>query len=346
MFMKKNYLFAVTALLFFQAFNISTTNAQSEGIDEILTNQSIPGISLAAIKGGKIDFVLSSGLKNDTDVVNEETVFSAASLSKPIFAYLVMQLVDEGILDLTTPLADYYDYPDLMDEKAYEKVTAAMVLSHTSGLPNWRKKKLKFIHEPGEQYSYSGEGYVWLQRVIEHLKGKSLEDLAQSYVFQPLNMNRSSYIYLDSFEENHAISYKKNGEARAKAKLQNPNAAASLQTTAGDYSKFLTALLNGERISAELQKLMFTPVKTTQLKEADPKVYWGMGVGIQITEAGSQIFQWGDNYTFRGYFTANIQSKNAVVYLTNSANGLIPVREIVGTFMEDAQPAADWLNYK
>jgi hypothetical protein len=90
---------------------------------------------------------------------------------------------------------------------------------------------------------------------------------------------------------------------------------------------------------------MFTPVKPTQPKEEKPMIYWGLGVGLQMTEGGPQIFQWGDNWTFRGYFTANITTKNAVVYLTNSENGLKPLGEIVGTYLDDPQPAANWLNY-
>ncbi|MHA7130184.1 serine hydrolase domain-containing protein [Algoriphagus namhaensis] len=318
---------------------------QAAEVNRIIQTQQIPAISLAYIESGAVKMELASGKKSETETVGDQTVFDAASLSKPVFAYLVMKLVDEGTLDLDTPLAQYYDYTDLKGQKNYPKVTARMILSHTSGLPNWRKNKLKFIHAPDEKYSYSGEGYVWLQRVIENLKEKSLEHLAQAYVFEPLGMNRSSYIFSEKLSNDFSISYKKDGESRPKTGPGQANAAASLQTTASDYAKFLVALLAGNGISEELQNQMFTPVKPVQAKEENPQIFWGLGVGIQQTPSGMQIFQWGDNWTFRGYFTANIEDQNALVYFTNSENGLIPVRELVGTFLSDPQPAADWLDY-
>ncbi|MDN3205587.1 serine hydrolase domain-containing protein [Algoriphagus sediminis] len=340
-------IFAGICLFFSVIFCLQSQGLkQAVELAEIMEQNEIPGISLTYIESGEIKLETGQGKKNDTETVDQETVFSAASLSKPIFAYIVMQLVEEGTLELDRPLHEYYEYPDVANEKRHLGVTAKMILSHTSGLPNWRKKKLKFLFEPGEKYSYSGEGYVWLQRVVEHLKGKRLDEIAQEYVFGPLDMKRSGYVFRPDFEDNYSISYKKNGESREKNRIDQENAAASLQTTGGDYAKFLKALLSGDAISDETRELMFTPVKTTQPKEDDPKIFWGLGVGIQITENGPQIFQWGDNWTFRGFFTANISTKDAVVYLTNSENGLIPLREIVGTFMDDPQPAADWLNYK
>lgn len=343
--MKVIFLTYLLCLIFF--IGKSQDNSLPNKLEMIMESNTIPGLSLTHIENGEISDSFALGVKSlDTPkAISEKTVFSAASLSKPIFAYLIMQLVDEGLLELNTPLTSYYDYKDVSSDKRHSEVTASMVLSHTSGLPNWRRKKLKFIADPGEKYSYSGEGYVWLQRVVEHLKGQTLEELAQEYVFKPLEMNRSSYIFLEEFEDDFTLSHKSKGEVRGKNKIQNPNAAASLQTTSEDYAKFLLALYAGERISGENQKLLFTPVKTTQPKEDDPKVYWGMGVGLQMTEDGPQIFQWGDNYTFKGFFTLNVSTGNGLVYLSNSENGLSPLLEITSLFLDDPQPAADWLNY-
>ncbi len=344
--MKKLAFIGVILGLIFNQNGFTQGMKEVAALSKIMEDNGIPGMSLAYVNDGKIQLESGIGEKNDSETTDQETVFSAASLSKPIFAYIVMQLVDEGTIDLDRPLHEYYEYPDVATEKRHLGVTAKMILSHTSGLPNWRKKKLKFLYEPGERYSYSGEGYVWLQKVVEHLKQKPLDEIAQEYVFDPLEMERSGYVFRSDFEDNYSISYKKNGDSREKYKIDKENAAASLQTTGGDYAKFLIALMSGDAISDETRKLMFTPMKTTQPKEDDPKIFWGLGVGIQMTEGGPQIFQWGDNWTFRGYFTANIQSQEAIVYLTNGENGLIPVREIVGEFMNDPQLAADWLNYK
>jgi CubicO group peptidase (beta-lactamase class C family) len=336
-------------ILLIQAFEIKAqVRDRTENLTEIMLKNSIPGLSLTFIENGEISESLALGVKS-LDPENDlgtQTILSAASLSKPVFAYLVMLLIEEKVLDLNIPLANYYDYPDVKSDNRHLIVTPKMILSHTSGLPNWRKKKLKFIHNPGEKYSYSGEGYVWLQRVIEHLTSKSLEELAQSYIFQPLKMNRSSYIFLKEFEDDYSISFKSNGNANQKNKIKNPNAAASLQTTSEDYAKFLTVLIKGEKLSSEYLEQMFTPIAPVQKdQKTEFPIYWGLGVGIQETPNGNQIFQWGDNYTFKGFFTLNIKNGNGIVYFTNSENGLAPLKEIIALFMEDPQPSADWLNY-
>ncbi len=335
-------------LIFLNCYSaISQSQTIFESISRIMREQEISGISYSYLDSGQVkeSFALGIGSKDDKSI-DRETVFSAASLSKPVFAYLVMQLVDEGLIDLDSSLSSYYNYPDIQNEPDHQLVTARMVLSHTSGLPNWRTKDLIFKYKPGERFSYSGEGYVWLQRVIEHLKEKPLEDLAQEYVFKPLGMTRSSYVFLEKFEDNHSLSFKKNGEEQAKNKIQSGNAAASLQTTSYDFGLFLEALLSGKRIGAQMKDLMFSPQIPVEPKEGQiQELFWGLGVGIQLTSAGKQIFQWGDNYTFRGYFTANVDSGKAIVYLSNSEKGLSKVRELVALVMPDPQPACDWMDY-
>ncbi|MBN7813170.1 beta-lactamase family protein [Algoriphagus sp. H41] len=338
-------------LLFLNLALSSTTfpqeNPITAGIAKLMEEKQVPGISYTYLEQGQVKDSFALGVTNqDGSAVDQHTVFSAASLSKPVFAYLVMQLVDEGLIELDSSLSSYYTYPDIQDEPEYRLVTARMVLSHSSGLPNWRNGKLKFKYRPGERFSYSGEGYVWLQRVVEHLKGKPLEDLAQQYVFQPLGMTRSSYVFLPAFEENHSLSFKKDGKQQPKNKIQSANAAASLQTTSRDFGIFLEALLSAKHISPELHRLMFAPQVPVDPKQGqDQELFWGLGVGIQVTSAGKQIFQWGDNYTFRGYFTADVENRNAVVYLSNSENGLKPVRELVDLVLADPQPACDWMDY-
>jgi CubicO group peptidase (beta-lactamase class C family) len=341
-------LFLAVSLFILGAFSAFSQNTSvSDGIATIMKELEIPGISYTYLESGKVknSFALGRGSKKGIPI-DRETVFSAASLSKPVFAYLVMQLVDEGVISLDVPLCDYYTYPDIQDEPDHRLVTAQMILSHTSGLPNWRTKKLSFKYKPGERFSYSGEGYVWLQRVIEHLKGKSLEELSQEYVFKPLEMTRSSYVFLADFEQNYTLSFKANGDQQAKNKIQTGNAAASLQTSSYDFGLFLEALLSGKRISPELHRRMLTPVVPVEPKEGQKQeLYWGLGVGIQQTPDGKQIFQWGDNYTFRGYFTANVEDGTGVVYLSNSEKGLSKVRELVALVMADPQPACDWMDY-
>src|SRR5262249_6009005 len=136
-----------------------------------------------------------------------DSVMTAASLTKPVFAVLVLQLVEQGVLDLDTPvirylpkpLPEYERYSDLASDARYEKITLRMLLDHTSGFPNWRRftddKRLRIYFEPGARYAYSGEGIALAQLIVETVTGKSAETLMSERIFQPLGMTRTSMIW-------------------------------------------------------------------------------------------------------------------------------------------------------
>jgi CubicO group peptidase (beta-lactamase class C family) len=154
----------------------------------LINSAQIPGLALAVIQKGEIVYTKGYGLlKSDSAAkVTEQTIFDAASLSKPVFGYAVFKLIEAGKLSLDTPLYTYLPYPDIAYDERYKKITARMVLSHTTGFPNWRGgDKLKIQFTPGEKFSYSGEGFVYLQKVVEKITGKSLNEVMQEMVFTP-----------------------------------------------------------------------------------------------------------------------------------------------------------------
>ena len=172
------------------------------------------------------------------------------SLTKQVVAYIAMRLVDQGKLDLDQPLASYLPHPDLDDPRS-RQVTARMVLSHTSGLPNWRPDsgELVFNSDPGTRYGYSGEGYVWLGMVIEKLTGLPLAEVAQREVFQPLGMTRSSLVWEERFAGDMAVPHADGPVPVQVRTTGNANAAASLRTTGPDYGRFIAALLGPKGLS-------------------------------------------------------------------------------------------------
>ncbi|NNF34181.1 MAG: serine hydrolase, partial [Saprospiraceae bacterium] len=208
-------------------------NAQSieSSLYSLLKESYTPGITLTTIENGKISDSFHLGYKStdSKSPVTSSTVFSAASLSKCVFGYIVIQLADEGLIDLNTPLNDYFIYEDINHDERAATVTGKMVLSHTTGLPNWRSGKLEFRNDPGDKFGYSGEGYVWLQKVIEHITESDLESLAQKMVFQPLGMNRTSYVFLDQFDDDYALPHDNMLMTNSKFKIAQANAAHSLQ---------------------------------------------------------------------------------------------------------------------
>jgi CubicO group peptidase (beta-lactamase class C family) len=140
--------------------------------------------------------------------VSDQTEFEAASLGKPVFAYAVLRLVDAGLLDLDRPLFDYLPTPEANNTRM-RRVTPRHVLSHTTGLPNWRQQPgpLQPASEPGKTFSYSGEAYCYLQRVVETVTGKPFARIMREQALDPLGMKETSYVWLPSFESRMAAGY-------------------------------------------------------------------------------------------------------------------------------------------
>ena len=310
----------------------------------LIKTHDIPGISVAIINDGKVVYQNGHGVKSsDTgEPVDDETVFSAASLSKQVFAYAVMKLVESGDLELDKPLFQYWEYEDLQHEERYKSITARMVLSHSSGLPNWRRDQLNLKYDPGQRFSYSGEGYVFLGKVIEHLQQKEIGEVVEELVFQPLKMKNSSFHWEDRFEANYAAPHDFMAISNPKRKRTKTNVAASLQTTAGDYAKLILALVNHSDLKKTTIEEMFTEQVVVP---GATNLHWGLGWGIQQTGKGKAIWQWGDNYTYKAFTMTYLDGKRGIVYLTNSQNGLRMVSEVVRFLMDDKCPACDWMDY-
>ena len=172
----------------------------------LMDSAGVTGLQMAIINGGRVVYTHEFGLRSRASGIppDEETVFAGLSFSKPVFAYLVMQLIENGLLDLDHPLVDYLDKPveeyeewkDVAGDNRLMEITARRVLTHTTGWPNLRilmeDGKLGFIYAPGEWFSYSGEGFRFLQFVVEQITGESLAVLAGERIFTPLSMARTS----------------------------------------------------------------------------------------------------------------------------------------------------------
>jgi CubicO group peptidase (beta-lactamase class C family) len=345
--MEKCILFSL--LLCFSFFMGTSQTDQHQKIDSILAAAYQPGLSIAYFENGKIKSINSFGVRsNDTGLpVTYQTVFSAASLSKPVLGYIVLQLVDEGKFDIDRPLLKYFEYPDVEGFKEAKEVTARHVLSHQSGLPNWRRgESLEFKRSPGKEFGYSGEGFVWLQRTVEHITGQGLEELAQNRVFQALGMTRTSFIWQDHFDSDYAIPHNNLGKTWRKSKGTEANAAYSLQTTAPDYARFMMALASGKGLSPASANAMFTPqVLVKDYPAEKQQVHWGLGIGLQITTDGTEFWHWGDNGTFKAYTTASTDGSRGIVYFANSQNGLSFTPELIGLYLDTPQPGWTWNGY-
>ena len=333
----------------------ATIAALQKRVPELLSEATIPGLSLVLIRDGKTYWTHAFGVRNEKTglPVTEDTVFEAASLSKPVFAYGVLKLVDQGKLDLDVPLSKYMSQPYIDGDPRIDKITARMVLSHRTGFPNWRgAQPLKIYFTPGERFSYSGEGFVYLQKVVEAITGKPLNEYMSEAVFTPLGMTSSSYVWRPDYDSRAATGHDFSGQPTDKRKPKDANVAYTLHTTAADYARFVEALMNGKGLKpATLSELERPQVavdpECADCKDRAPKqlsksVFWGLGVGIQQTKDGESLWHGGDNGTFKCYMLAYPKQKIGVVMFANGENGLAITEEVVRLALGGEQPAFVW----
>lgn len=343
---------------------------------ELMAAARIPGLTLAEIRRGEIVGVEVAGVADsDTgELVTEETLFEAASLSKPVFATVVLRLAERGELDLDRPLGEYL-VEERIDDPRAAAITARMVLSHRSGLPNWGGERLELGFAPGERFGYSGEGYVYLERVVEKLTGLSLDDLARREIFEPLGMRRSRFSWEEGEEERLvlAVPHDTIGRPQEKRQPREGNAAASLHTTAVEYARFVRSWMGrGEPLlSVETRRMALAPVVRMQgVETARPKpsevwgrIAWGLGWGLQLPTssleasggalvdgetlpAGTLVWHWGDNGPFKAFVAFDPSTGDGIVYFANSANGLAIGRALTRPILGSADPSFQWAGYE
>ena len=333
--------------------------AQQAALQALMQQANVPGMQVVYTKGTTVSAYNLGVRRAGTDqAVTAASTFQGASLGKVVLAYLTLRLLDRGVLDLNKPLLAYGPYPRLQAEPRAGAVTARMVLTHTTGLPNWAENPtsatwpasaLHLKHAPDSCWNYSGEGYVWLQKTLEHLTGKSFETLAQEEVFKPLGMKNSSFSWQPAFEATASAGHDGQGQPTPAQRFAAPYGAYSLYTTALDYSRFLQDIMSGRGLKPATARLLTTPASPADrcghaTTAADAAIAWACGVGLATTSRGLAQWHWGNNDDFKGFFMTLPGQKESVLFLTNSANGAQLTDEVLRLFFGPGQYwAAQWL---
>jgi CubicO group peptidase (beta-lactamase class C family) len=350
---------------------MTTDVTTRELIDKLLNNipalmekHNVPGLSLALVRDAAILGSYAFGVRSNIshEPVTENTVFEAASLSKPVFAYAALKLCESGILDLDTPLTEYLPDPYVPDEPRLKLLTMRHVLSHTTGFPNWRPEgeSLTMYFSPGERFSYSGEGYMYLQAVIAHVTGQEPAEYVRSKLLKPLGMGQSRFVWNGQDGLPIAIGHNEIGEATEKYLWQEMNAAASLHCTPRDYGNFLCVVMrpssdNARHLSRQTTKEMLTA--QVQVNDSSPwdddwpkpkikaniLVGWGLGWGIQRASSGDSIWHWGNNGNYRAFTIGYPADGHGIVIMTNGKNGQKVINHILYETIGGDYPALDWL---
>jgi CubicO group peptidase (beta-lactamase class C family) len=338
---------------------------------QVLNKSGVMALSVAVVHDAEVVFQRSMGIVDEKTAkpVDEQTVFRTASMSKPVFAYLVMKLVDEGLLDvdqplyryLKRPLPEYPDYTDLKDDERYKLLTARILLSHQSGFPNWRAmnpdRRLDFKFTPGEMFKYSGEGYMLLKFVLEEMTGKDLNNLSKEKVFIPLGMDNTSFLWEKRFDGNFAVDLRTGLLPLIERTKTVPNPAAALLTNSADYAKFLLAIMNGKGLKPESLKMMLEPQVGITSKSlhapqgTDPGIHetlrlaWSMGWGGFRCPRGEAIFHVGFEEGCDNYAVIFLDHKIGMV-LQSVITGLEGIAPFIGKeLIGDVYSPFSWLQY-
>ena len=315
-------------------------------VDQLAKRHGLCAVAYATLQGGVPGHQGGASGCMGAPSVTEDTIFQAASLSKPVFAYGVMLLVRQGVIELDRPLADYlpagylhvqnparFHAPpvtDLVPPSTLQRLTARQVLNHSTGLPNWTSGPLQPEFEPGSRWQYSGEGYLLLQKVVETLTGQDLEAWMQAQVFQPLGMRHSSFVWKPEWASLRA------GGVPRHVDFPRAFSPMSLYTSVSDYARFLSALWIDAPARAWIQQ---------QPMPVDPRrgLSWGLGWGLEPIADGYALWQWGNNTGYRA-FAMLAPDGRGVVMLSNSEQGLRLAEPLVEAVLPGAHPLfKSWL---
>jgi CubicO group peptidase (beta-lactamase class C family) len=332
----------------------------------LMVEHGLGALSVAIVQDHRIVYSAVRGEVRPGRAAGPDTVFRGASLSKPVFAYLVLQLVDQGILDLDSPidtflprpLDAYEHYRALAADPRHSALTVRRLLSQQSGLPNWhREGPVPFIADPGTRFGYSGEGYALLQLVLEERTGRAVSDLAREYVFEPLGMSRSSFLWEGRFDGEFAVDLGAGLGPLILQSRERANVAGSLISNASDYARFLQAVMDGSGLSAVAHAAMLEPQVRISSRSifsppaSDPgpapamDLAWTAGWGRFVSPHGPAIFHLGREEGCEAYAVAFLEPQTALVAMAVSPLRSTFTAPLAAALIGDTRSPLEWLEY-
>ncbi|MBV9496772.1 MAG: beta-lactamase family protein [Acidobacteria bacterium] len=313
-----------SAVLLLLLFAVS---ASAQSIDARLAASKVPAVGIGIARDGKLREVRVYGELQKGSPAPYDAVFNVASLTKPVVTMLTLKLVAAGRWDLDKPLAKFWVDPDVADDPRAQKLTTRHVLSHQTGFPNWRDKKLAFQADPGTKFGYSGEGFEYLRRALEAKFGKTLPELAKQEIFDPLGMRDTRFVWDDSLESRFARWHDKNGaNVYTKYKTMRANAADNLLTTVEDYGRFGAWILAGAGLPQALFEEMVKPQAAMGGKGA-MTLGWELQPGFSNGEYA--LIHSGSDEGVKTLIILLPKSKQGLIVFTNGDNGFDVIGDVV-----------------
>lgn len=364
------------------AQTIPSTSAIDLKVSQIMTHTHAKGMAVAVIDHGKVNYVQAYGVRNASgDPLATNTVMYGASLTKTLLGYTVMQMVDAGKLNLDTPIKDdlekplpsygpdpvfpdkYGPYKDLADDPRWQKITPRMCLDHSTGFSNFwfiePDQKLHIHFEPGTRFSYSGEGFILLQFVVEHGRkaqglGLDLGELAKAN-FDRLGMTRTSLVWRNGQDPNVADGWNDQGQPQPHDKRSKVRMAGSMNTTITDLSKFTAALVLGDGLSLASRgefKRRVLHIPTANLfpmflpdlppNEQRKDLYSGLGVVLFDGPQGHGFYKGGHDGQTANTMVCIEASQRCLLILSNDVRSEAGFAELVRFILGDTGVPYDW----
>ena len=342
----------------------NTIEQLKQKIPKIMDSYEIHGLSFALIRDGKIVWDDSFGLQNIERNIpaTESTVFASASIAKPVVTWLTLKICEEGKLTLDEPLQNYLDELYLENQPLLKQITTRHVLNHTTGFPAWGETRYSpnIFFTPGERFSYSNEGFVYLQVVLEEISQMNLDELFQKYMVSKFGFKNAGFVWKPEYEDIAAFGYLRDG-TNITWKPEHPSATGSLFMTAKDYAKFVCSFMTRQPkqmsyLKEETIQRMLSPeipVNDAGLSDIRAKppnqiilndnVFWGLGWGLEKIGAYYNFFHWGNNGRYYNIAIANRNGSGFVLF-GNSQMTPFAWRETTKLAMPGNHPALDWLN--
>jgi CubicO group peptidase (beta-lactamase class C family) len=316
-------------------------------IPPLLTAAHVPALSIAIVADGQLAWSRGFGVRitRSNTPVDADSVYEACSVSKTVFAYAVMKLSERGAINLDTPLTKSVS-DRWLDDPRFDRITARHVLSHTSGLQNWRSKDdpLRIHFTPGEKWFYSGEAYSYLQLVVSRLTGRINETTCETMpdglrvcetdfdaymrtnLLKPLGMTSSGYLLEEALVDRLAHAHDKDGKPTDRPRATPVTAArfgsaGNLLTTANDYARFIIEVVDpGPQDAFRLARATRDEMIRPHVKMTDT-LSWALGWQVERGKSGTVISHSGDNPGYKTFMLASVERKSGYVMLTNSDSG-------------------------
>jgi CubicO group peptidase (beta-lactamase class C family) len=319
------------------------TTAAVAAAEREMERRGVPGASIAFIEDRAVSSLASLGVRSvvTRELVTERTVYEGASHGKPLFAYAVVRLADDGVLPLDEPIGGIEDGVDL------GAITPRMILAHTSGIGNWTPGSEPVLTgaDPGARFEYSTTAFRILQHAAERITGRPLDDLMREHVYERFGLRDTSYLWRDGFDDLAAQGHDADGTPLEKWKPRTiADSASGVHTTARDLATYVAGLLTPDDVTARL----FAPQITVDSDwgAGPPRdTSWALGWGLTPVDGDPHVWHWGWNDGFRSFSTASLARGHGVVVLTNGDNGLWVCAAVVTELLGAEHPAFPWLGH-